>query len=142
MSFFRKLFGRAQPQEAPAAVRGDDPADANPVATAAFLDRLDDGPKGTARATGEGTAGEEFEEFRATFCHQPGVNFWAYLEADNAWKMQQWLQPDTPEAEPKAIIRLLLEMQRRGENLWDQAGLAMFLHGRWSQGGGPCELSA
>ena len=64
-----------------------------------------------------------------------------FLKAEGVTELIDWLQWGTPEAEPKAFIRLMLEMQRQDKNIWDQPGIVMLVEGRWSQGGGPSRNS-
>lgn len=116
-----------------------DPA-ANPTAVASFIDR-NDGPRGRAAAHGEGTYPTELEEFRASFCHRPGVNFWKLLKQDGVTRMMDWFGPETPEPEPKALVRLALDMMQRGESFQDQPCVAMLVQVLPSNGGKPSQLS-
>jgi len=131
MGLLGKLFGKASPKR-----EYDDWRDKNPVGIASFTHRIEGGPGGQSATFGEDTVEAEFEEFRRTFCHRPGENFWDFLEKEGVTNLQKWLRPDCPNPEPKAIIRLLLDMQKRGENLWDQTGVSIFHMGRWSEAGG------
>jgi hypothetical protein len=64
-----------------------------------------------------------------------------FLEAQGVTRLVNWLHWSTPEAEPKAFIRLMLQLVRRGQQIWDQPGIRVFVDGRWSQGGGPSRES-
>jgi hypothetical protein len=64
-----------------------------------------------------------------------------FLRAEGVTRLADWLHWSTPEAEPKAIIRLVLELMRRGQNFWDQPGISLYVDGRWSAGGGPSKES-
>ena len=52
-----------------------------------------------------------------------------------------WFRPETPEPEPKALAQLFVDLARRGQTLSDQPGFDVFLHGRWSAGGGCSDSS-
>jgi hypothetical protein len=115
--------------------------DENPQVVASFMGMAETGPWGKATALEGEQAKADYEEFCATFCHRPGTNFIDFLKAERVTQMLDWLQWSTPEAEPKAFIRLMLEMQKQGKNIWDQPGISMLHEGRWSKGGGPSRLS-
>jgi hypothetical protein len=131
--FLRKLFG-GKPEAAPTSKAGPD-YDKNPVAVAQLTD-VPDSPVGRSAACGEETAEQEYERFRAEFCFRPGENLMQYLEAQGMVHLRDWLHWQTPEAEPKALIRLGLAMMDRGLNIWEQPGISIFLLGRWSEGAG------
>jgi hypothetical protein len=115
--------------------------DQNPQVVASFMGMAETGPKGMATALEGEQAKADHETFSATFCVRPGTNFIEFLKAEGATRMLEWLQWCTPEAEPKAFIRLMLGMQKQGKNIWDQPGISMLHEGRWSQGGGPSHFS-
>jgi hypothetical protein len=97
----------------------------------------DDGPKGVASAREGDHAKPDYEMFCAQFCFRPDIKLVAFLEAQGLAPLLNWLHWSTPEAEPKALIRLMLELLRRGHQIWNQPGISLFVDGRWSQGGGP-----
>ena len=77
----------------------------------------------------------EYEEFCATFCVRPGTSLMELLRTQGHRDLLRWLDPSSDEAEPKAVVRLLVEATRQGLNLWDQRGITLYLEGRWSRGG-------
>ena len=83
----------------------------------------------------------EYEEFCRTFYFRPGERFMDHLAAEGVHQLRHWFHPGTAEPEPKAFIRLANDATRRGVKVWEQTGLEMYLHGRWSQGGGPSQVS-
>jgi hypothetical protein len=131
--FFRRVFGGGTEGAHRRPAEAD--FDTNPVAVAELMD-VPDGPVGRAPASGDSATRQEFERFRAAFCFQPDRNLMDYLKAQRMTRLRNWLHWRSPEPEPKAFIRLAVAMMDRGLNIWDQAGIDMFLHGRWSQGGG------
>jgi hypothetical protein len=82
-----------------------------------------------------------YAEFRRTFCHRPGVNFMAFLEAEGLTRLIAWLRPDGECALPKSLIRLFVDGTRRGVNVWDVPGLSLNYEGNWSHGGLPAQES-
>jgi hypothetical protein len=134
--FFRKLFGTPPSKEASLTETFGE-HDHNPVVAASIMGAADDGPKGTASADEGEQAKPDYEAFCADFCFRPGTKLMDFLEVEGVTRLQAWLHWSTPEAEPKAFIRLMLELVRRGQNIWDQPGISLFVDGRWSQGGGP-----
>jgi hypothetical protein len=101
----------------------------------------DDGPKGAASANEGEQARPDYETFCVGFCFRPGEKLMDFLEAEGVTRLHAWFHWSTPEAEPKAFIRLMLELMRRGQPIWDQPGIVLFVDGRWSQGGGPSSES-
>jgi hypothetical protein len=101
---------------------------------------------GGTPASTQGVRAEEsiealHEEFCRTFCHRPGVNFMAILQADGATRLIEWLQPSTPCALPKGFVRLAVDGTRRGIKFWEQPGITMVYEGNWSNGGLPPQES-
>lgn len=136
LGFIRKLFGLTPAQaEPPAESFGE--RDRNPMVGAGVLGAPADGPKASAAAQEGEQAKPDYEAFCANFCFRPGTRLMDFLQAEGVTRLQEWLHWSTPQAEPKAFIRLMLELMRRGQNLWDQPGITLFVDGRWSQGGGP-----
>lgn len=115
--------------------------DQNPLVVASFMGMAETGPKGMGSALEGEQAKADYEAFCATFCVRPGTNFVDFLKAQGVSRLIDWLHWHTPEAEPKAFVRLMLEMQKQGKNIWDQPGISMLHEGRWSQGGGPSQFS-
>jgi hypothetical protein len=101
----------------------------------------EDSPKGVASALEGEHAKPDYEAFCVNFCFRPGTKLMDFLEAEGATRLRTWLHWSTPEAEPKAFIRLMLELMRREQPIWDQPGISLFLDGRWSEGGGPSRES-
>jgi hypothetical protein len=134
----RKLFG-APPSRDAGQSFGD--RDQNPVAVAGILGAGDGSPRGTGSAREGQLAKPDYDAFRATFCCRPGRKLADVLEAEGVTRLTAWLHWGTPEPEPKAFIRLMLELMRRGESIWDQSGISLYVEGRWSQGGGPSRES-
>ncbi|MGD8237514.1 MAG: hypothetical protein PVH68_03090 [Armatimonadota bacterium] len=142
--FLRKLFGGESSEDAEDAAASHDPHDANPVATAAISTpddateaELEEAPSATAGCWEHEESKPEYEEFCAGFCFKPGTKLMEYLESEGPPELRSWLHWETREAEPKAFIRLMLQLMREGQNIWDQLGITFFLDGRWSEGGGP-----
>jgi hypothetical protein len=140
------MFGLFRKRSAaPSSKQSADPGfgerDQNPVVTASIMGAAETGPWGKASALEGEQAKPDYETFCATFCFRPGKNFIDFLKTEGVTRMLEWLQWTTPEAEPKAFIRLMLELQKQGKNIWDQPGISMFVDGRWSQGGGPSRFS-
>jgi hypothetical protein len=107
------------------------------VASACFTGRVKEGPKGASSAL-EGEAGQAaYEEFARTFCLRPGTNFVDFLDQEGVTALKMWLDPRTSSPEARAFIALVLEMQRRGENLWDPEGISIFRQGAEGHGGRP-----
>ena len=112
---------------------------------AGFLKRLFGGkkeePAPASQVACEGEPLEAvYEEFCATFCHKPGQNFMAYARQHADEEFLRWLHWDNEEPEPKALIRLLVDMTRNGQYIWDmKEGFEMYHHGGWDRGGGPSE---
>jgi hypothetical protein len=140
--FIRKLFGtppsKGQPAAATIAER-----DHNPRVAASIMGMgaADNSPKGTASALEGEHAKPDYDAFCAGFCFRPGAKLMDFLEANKVEQLSAWLHWSTPEAEPKAFIRLMLELMRRGHNIWDQPGISVFVDGRWSVGGGSSSAS-
>lgn len=112
--------------------------DHNPVVVASIMGE----PKGLlGKAAAQEEAQADYEAFCADFCLRPGTRFMDFLEAQGVTRLKRWLHWTTPEPEPKAFIRLMLELTRHGRQLGDQPGISMLLEGRWSQGGGPSSAS-
>ena len=140
MRLFGKLFGGRSGSE-PTDGAGD-VADDNPRASAQFTDRVGvEEPKGVAYAQGEENLQEEHDHFCASFQFKPGVLFLEFLRKEGVTRMIEWIDWRSPYPEPKAIIRLVLDMQQRGENFWDQSGITIFVAGSRSDGGGPSQES-
>jgi hypothetical protein len=131
--FFRKLFGgRATPRPSRAA----DNLNANPLAIASLDGVSPDDLSGKAHAAGERGIEREFARFRESFCFRPGENLVSHIEARRMAGLRDWLDWRSPEPEPKAFVRLALAMSDHGLHIWDQAGIDLYLHGRWDIGGG------
>jgi hypothetical protein len=136
-SIFRKLFGTP-----PAEPVNYGERDANPVVTASIMGTADKGGPVMSASAGEGEeAKPDYQAFADTFHVWPGVKMMDFLDAEKVTRLKAWLHWSTPEAEPKAFIRLMLELMRRGVDLRDQPGLSLYVDGRWSQGGGPSQES-
>jgi hypothetical protein len=133
----RRLFGGAIPPSVPPAAF--DLRDANPVAGASISGAAEDGPMTAATALEGEEARPDYEAFCVSFCFRPGTRLMDFLQAEGVTQLQSWLHGRTPEAEPKAFIRLMLELMRRGQNIWDQPGISLFLDGHWSLAGGPTQ---
>src|SRR5262245_16391641 len=134
--FVRKLFTPPPSIGATPAATLDE-RDGNPGVAASIIGAAEDGPKGTAPAREGEHARPDYETFCAQFCFRPDTKLVDFLEAQGVTRLLAWLHWSTPEAEPKALIRLMLELMRRGQQIWDQPGISLFIDGRWSQGGGP-----
>lgn len=79
-----------------------------------------------------------FDEFCRTFCHEPGVNFMAFLRADGMTRMIDWLQPSSSCALPKGFIRLAVDATRKGVKFWQvREPIIMNYEGNWDRGGLP-----
>lgn len=93
------------------------------------------------RASCEGEPLEAvYEEFCAAFCHKPGQNFMAYARQNADDEFLKWLHWDNEEPEPKALLRLLVDMTRNGQHVWElKEGFEMYHEGSWHRGGGPSE---
>jgi hypothetical protein len=136
-SIFRRLFG-APPTEP----ENFGERDANPMVTASIMGMADKGgPVFSAWANEGEQAKSDYEAFADAFCLRPGVKLMDFLDAEGVIKLKAWLHWSTLEAEPKAFIRLALDLLRRGQSLGDQPGISFFVDGRWSQGGGPSQPS-
>lgn len=83
----------------------------------------------------------EYEEFCRTFYFRPKMRFMEYLETHKIELLCDWFKPDSLEPEPKTFIRLVNDATRQGIEVWKQTGLDMYLHGNWSNGGGPSPRS-
>ena len=81
------------------------------------------------------------EEFCRTFCHKPGVNFMAFLEAEGVTRMIDWLSPSTRCALPKGFMSFAVNSTRQGQNIWDMPGVSMLYEGNWDNGGTPPQPS-
>lgn len=110
--------------------------DAAPVATASVM-----GQSGGLKAT----AGSwEIDEA----CRDSDA-FWAHVHSDSAFaqnvasqpELKAWLDCKSPDAEPKAFIRLALMLSENGESILNQPGISIFLDGRWTEGPGPSQQS-
>jgi hypothetical protein len=112
---------------------------------AGFLKRVFGGKK--AEADARPTCENEplqavFEEFCATFCHKPGQNFMADARANADEEFLRWLRWDNDEPEPKAILRLMVDLTRSGRHVWEcEKGFSLYHEGSWYRGGGPSEAS-
>jgi hypothetical protein len=137
-----KLFAQRPPSQAqpePSHYAADTE---NPSASAQFTDRINAGePKGVAYAHGEENLEEEHRQFCESFCFKPGVRLMDFLKQEGITRMVDWLDWRSPYPEPKAIIRLALDMIQRGENFWDQAGICMFVTGARANRGEPAQES-
>jgi hypothetical protein len=131
----RKLLG-ATPSNAPAASPYGE-RDRNPLAVASITGAANEGPKGVASAHEGEQAKPDYDVFCAKFCFRPHTKFMDFLEAEGVTRLKAWFHWSTPEAEPNAIIRLLVELMRQGVNIWEQPGISLYLDGGWSRGGGP-----
>ena len=58
-----------------------------------------------------------------------------FLEAEGHAELRDWLHFSNDEAEPKALIRLLVGLTREGVGIGEQPGVTLFLEGRWTRGG-------
>jgi hypothetical protein len=135
----RKLLGATTSTEPASSPYGD--RDSNPVAAVSITGAANEGPKGVASAWEGEQAKPDYEVFCASFCFRPETRLMDFLEAEGVTRLKSWFHWSTPEAEPKALIRLMLELMRQGVKIWEQPGLSLFLDGRWSQGGGPSSES-
>jgi hypothetical protein len=133
---FRNLFQRSPPQ-GPALTPTESERDRNPGVAASIMGAAETGPKGSASACEGEHAKADYDAFCATFCFRPGTRLMEFLEAEGVTMLVSWFHWSTPNAESKAIIRLMLELMRRSENIWDQPGISLFVDGNWSHGGGP-----
>jgi hypothetical protein len=118
----------------------------NPVVSALFAEGSPAREKvGPVAAAGYENAPvqREYDEFCATFCHQPGRNLMRdYVVAEGDRRLSAWLDwQHGHEPEARAFVRLMLGMIRAGENIWDQTGISMFRQGQWSIGGVPSAAS-
>ena len=83
-----------------------------------------------------------YEEFCATFCHKPGRNFMAWARKNTEESFLKWLHWDNEEPEPKAMLRLLVDMTRNGQHVWElDKGFSMYHEGSWDRGGGPSQAT-
>jgi hypothetical protein len=89
----------------------------------------------------DGTAEREYEEFCQKFQFKPGERFMSYLAAHEVHQLEKWFHPSTAEPEPKAFIRLANDATQKGIEVWKQTSLEMYIHGRWSEEGGPSQES-
>jgi hypothetical protein len=113
----------------------------NPVATVQ-LGNDQSGPQGASAAFGEPDADREYQEFCARFCFKPGIKLVDFLNANQMSTLQNWFRPSTQEPEPKAFVRLCLNMLATNQNFWENTGeLIFFIDGKYSQGGGPSKQS-
>src|SRR6516164_3645818 len=135
----RKLLGANASNEPAASPYGE--RDTNPVAVASIMGAATEGPKGLASAHEGEQAKADYDSFCANFCFRPETRLMEFLEAEAVTRLESWFHWSTREAEPKAIIRLMVELTRQGVNVWEQPGISLFLDGRWSQGGGPSSES-
>ena len=118
MSLLQKIFGR--------------PVPAAPTPTSSIV---------AAAAHGEDTAAAEYREFCDTFYVKPRVKFIDFIRRHRVQPLDDWLRPETTEAEPKALVRMMLQLTKEGTQIWDVPGLSLYLQGRWDQGGGPSPVS-
>ncbi len=127
--FFQKLLHR-RPDNNPAV-----PTE-NPVAAAGFTGKADSIKAAAGAYEGE-AAQAEYAEFCAAFFHKPGVKFSDFVDQNQIARLKKWMQPETLEPEPKAFIRLILEMNRQQINFWEEVGVSIYLKKRTEYGGGP-----
>ena len=135
----RKLLGATFSNEPTASPYGE--RDNNPAAAVSITGAANEGPKGVASAHEGEQAKSDFDVFCTSFYIRPDTKLMDFLEAEGVTRLKSWFHWSTPEPEPKAIIRLMLELMRQGVKIWEQPGLSLFLDGRWSQGGGPSSES-
>jgi hypothetical protein len=135
----RKLFGSPAADQPVASPYGE--RDNNPVAVVSIMGAANEGPKGVASAHEGEQAKSDFDRFYASFYFRSETKLMDFLEAEGVTRLKSWFHWSTPDAEPKAIMRLMLELTRQGMNIWDQPGISLYLDGRWSQGGGPSSES-
>jgi hypothetical protein len=114
--------------------------DKDPMAVATVMDEQD-GFTGKARASDVAQARVLHGDFVAKVCVQPGVRLVVHLQASGAEKVVDWFWPETPEPEPKALAQLFVDLAQKGETLSEQPGFDVFVHGRWSEGGGSSDVS-
>ena len=101
-------------------------SDLNRRAVARFKDRPNEGPQGHA-TWDEGEEGlRDYETFTTQCEHVPGRSFIEFLRKERIPELEKWLHPSNPSAEAKAFIRLIVDMMRHGENLWDEPGITIF----------------
>jgi hypothetical protein len=137
---FHRLFGRQAPRETERSTGRAEP-EIRPCASARFTE-CPDGPRGTA-AGDEGDTGRlEYEEFSALFCHQPGRNFMELLRSKQVSAIEAWLHWTRSPPEAKAFIRLMLEMRRRDQEIWQQPGISIFVDDWCQRGEGSGESAA
>ena len=136
--FLKRLFSR-RPKFTPEEAL----LDKDPMAVATVLDEQD-GFAGKARASDVAQARVLHGDFVAKVCVRPGVRLVVHLQASGADKVVDWFWPETPEPEPKALAQLFVDLAHQGKTLSEQPGFDIFLHGRWSEGGGcsPASLEA
>jgi hypothetical protein len=113
---------------------------------AGFLKRLfgkKEEPATPPRPSCEGEPLEAvYDEFCATFQHKPGQNFMAHARREADEEFLKWFHWDNEEPEPKALFRVLVDMTRNGNYIWDlKEGFEMYHHGDWDRGGGPSEAT-
>jgi hypothetical protein len=111
---------------------------------AGLLKRLFGGTKAMESAPAPYCENEPLEavyrEFCATVEHRPGENFMAWARENTDDRFLKWLHPDSEEPEPKAILRLVVDLTRSGRRLWEmEKGFSMYHDGSWHRGGGPSE---
>jgi len=123
---FQNLFGgkaKGDPEAEWTAGR-----DANPVVTASIMGQAE-GLKASAGCWETEAATDEYEQFSTQFCFEPDRPFMQSL-SDSDGKLKARLRWDSPEAEPKAFVRLALLLMKEGRSLRDEPGVIMFLEGR------------
>ncbi len=133
--FLKRLFSRKPkftPEEAV--------LDKDPMAVATVMDEQD-GFTGKARASDVAQARVLHGDFVAKVCVRPGVRLVVHLQANGADKVVDWFWPETKEPEPKALVQLFVDLAQKGKVLADQPGFDVFVHGRWTQGGGSSDAS-
>src|SRR5262245_32327081 len=106
LHFVRRLFGAPAPQGESSQDVSDD-RDHNPVVAAKTVEG---GPNVSASAHEGELARPDYEAFCRDFCYRPGAKFMESLPAEGGTQLAAWLHWSTPEAEPKAFIRLMLDL--------------------------------
>ncbi|MDQ2730407.1 MAG: hypothetical protein M3Y56_02005 [Armatimonadota bacterium] len=140
LRFFRKPADKPGIKTAPPADYSHDWRDQNPVAVARLHD-IPDSPTGVSAAFGDPESEREYNEFCAAFCFRPGENLMDFVAVHHITLLQRWFNPNNHQPEPKAIIRLALQLMSQNWNLWDYPSIGVYVKGRWSQGGGPSQES-
>jgi hypothetical protein len=131
----KKLFAK-EPQWTPE----EQARDKDPAAVAAIMDEQE-GFSGQAQASDVEAARANHQQFLDTVLVRPGVRLVDSLKGLGAGQVVDWFRPETAEPEPKALAQLFLDIAKRGQTLAEQPGFDVFIHGRWSAGGGPSDAS-